>query len=264
MDARDFLSEIILHKKNLLNEKKVFFSLLKEKICKEKMTRYHLFEKAISNGDQIHLIAEIKKASPSKGILRADFSPLQLARLYVENGASAVSVLTEEKYFLGKHYYMKTISEQFPIPILAKDFFIDEVQIYEAFYHGASAILLIVGILDENQLRYLMQTAQNLDLDCIIEVHHEEELDCALKAGAKIIGINNRDLHSFEVNLETSRRLIPQIPKDKLIVVESGITSFREIKQLHDQGAHAVLIGETLLKACDIGQKIRELMHGQS
>lgn len=260
----DFLLQIVEHKRQLLKDKKVFFSSLRKKITGNKLTSYRLFKKAISKPDQINLIAEIKKASPSYGIIREDFDVMALAKIYVDNGAAALSILTEEKFFLGKPLYLRRISEHFTVPLLTKDFIIDEAQIYEAFYLGTSAVLLIVAILSDEELKRLMATAASLDLDCLVEVHDHRELERALKAGSEIIGINNRDLHTFAVDVGTSERLIPEIPRDKVIVSESGIKTHEEVKRLEDAGAHAVLIGETFLKEKDVAQKIREVMYGQS
>ena len=259
----DFLKEIVDYKKSLLKEKKAFFTSLKNKVKTDKLTRYAIFKEAISKPGKINLIAEIKKASPSRGIIRQDFDVLKIAEIYVQNGAAAISVLTEDKFFLGKPMYIRTVSEHFPVPILTKDFIIDEAQIFEAFSLGASAVLLIVAILKDEELKHLMAVAGRLDMDALVEVHDEGELKRALKAGAEIIGINHRDLRTFNVDLKVSERLIPQIPKGKIIVAESGIKSYAEIKMLQGLGVHAVLIGETFLQAPDIGSKIKEVMQGK-
>ncbi|MBZ0165312.1 MAG: indole-3-glycerol phosphate synthase TrpC, partial [Candidatus Omnitrophica bacterium] len=205
-------------------------------------------------------IAEIKKASPSLGVIREDFDLLQIAEIYREHHAAAISVLTEDKYFLGKPAYVKKVSEYVRLPVLMKDFFIDENQIYEALVHGASAILLIAAILDDTEMKTLMRKAEELDIDCLVEVHDEQELERVLGLGAQIIGINNRNLHTFEVTLETCRQLIPKIPSGKIIVAESGIKTHDDIRELHELGAHAALIGETFMRAADIGQKISDVM----
>jgi len=262
--AKDFLQAIIAYKHELIAQKKFFYDTLKKKVGGERFSRYHLFKRAISQPGNLNLIAEIKKASPSKGLIRESFDVAHLAKIYVENGAAAISVLTEDKYFLGKPRYITKVSEYFSVPVLTKDFIIDEGQIYESFICGTSAILLIVAILDDQRLKSLYDAASHLDLDCLVEVHDEKELDRALKLGAEIIGINNRDLHTFEVDLKVSEKLIPKIPKDKVIVSESGIKTHDDIKRLKDAGAHAVLIGETFLQAKDISAKIKEVMNGQS
>ena len=258
----DFLNKIIDYKKSLLVEKKAFYASLKKKIKDDKLSRYSIFKKAISAPGEIHLIAEIKKASPSKGLICKHFDVLQIAKTYVEGGAAAISVLTEDKFFLGKPMYTRKVCENFSIPVLTKDFIIDEVQIIETFYCGTSAILLIVAILTDEKLKHLMKVASDLDLDCLVEVHNETELKRAPDAGADIIGINNRDLRTFEVDLKVSERLIPKIPRGKVIVAESGLKTHQDIQALKDLGANAVLIGETFLQAPDIATKIKEVMHG--
>lgn len=256
----DFLEQIIAYKKELNASKMEYFRMIREKLDLSQYTRYHLFRNAIRSRDEIKLIAEIKKASPSKGIIRENFDVVEIATVYSDHHAAAISVLTEDKFFLGKPGYVKTVSDQFQLPVLMKDFFIEESQIYEALVNGASAVLLIVAILNDNQLQKMMSTASSLDLDCLVEVHNTQELDRALHLGAQIIGINNRNLHTFEVTLDTSRTLIPKIPSNKIVVAESGISTFEDIKMLKDLGANAVLIGETLMKADDIGAKIDEMM----
>lgn len=261
--AKDFLKEIIDYKKNLLKEKRAYLDGLKRNIDKTSLTRYGLFKQAIARPGKINLIAEIKKASPSQGLIRDDFNVEQLARIYVANGAAALSVLTEDKFFLGKPLYLKKASEVATVPVLRKDFILDEGEIYEAFTFGASALLLIAAILDDATMKRLLETASKLDMDCLVEVHDEAELKRALENGAEIIGINNRNLHTFEVNLKVSERLIPKIPKGKVIVAESGISRHEEVMKLKDLGAHAVLIGETFIRSPDVGKKVREVMEGK-
>ncbi len=260
----NFLTDIIGHKRDLIRKKESYFRILKEKISGEKFTRYGLFRDAISQPGKINLIAEIKKASPSKGLIRDSFDVGTIAGVYVKNGAAAISVLTEDKYFLGKPPYVSKVSEHFSVPVLTKDFIIDEGQIYETFSMGTSAILLIAAILEDDQLKHLMDVAASLDLDCLVEVHDKKELDRAVAAGANIIGINNRDLRSFEVSLDVCKYLIPQIPKDKIIVAESGIDSREQIQELKNLGASAVLIGETFMRADNIAVKMKEIMGGPS
>ena len=260
--ASDFL-KTILEKKRAYNERKrPFYDNLKEHLDETPYERYGLFKMGISRPGKINLIAEIKKASPSKGVIRADFNAEALAQIYQDCGAAAISVLTEEDYFLGKTAYLKQISEKFNTPTLMKDFIIDEGQIYEGRYCGASAVLLIVAALTDQQLQYLLAVGHKLDVDCLVEVHGAEELDRALSCGADIIGINNRDLHTFNVDLATSEKLIPRIPKGKVIVVESGISMHVEVERLKAAGAHAVLIGETFLREKDVAKKVKEVMFG--
>jgi len=255
----DFLEQIAVYKRHLLDEKKAFYENLRKNVQKATLNRYHIFKNALS-GPGMHLIAEIKKASPSKGIIREEFDIEQLAKTYVSNKAAAISVLTEDKYFLGRPAHLKFVSDNFPLPTLMKDFIIDEYQIYEAFHSGASAILLIVAMLRPEQLKSMMATAHQLGMDCLVEVHDQWELDGALKADAEIIGVNNRDLKTLEVNIKTCFDLIPKVPKGKVIVAESGLKSHDEIKELQARGANAVLIGETFLTSTDVGAKVKEVM----
>ena len=260
----DFLEKILNYKRGLIKRKRTYYDSFKQKVKRNKFSRYHLFKVAISKPGPLNLIAEIKKASPSQGMICQDFDILRFAKIYVDNGAVALSVLTEDKFFLGKPDYVRVLSEQFSIPILTKDFILDEGQIYEAYACGASAVLLIAAILEDDQLKHLSQVASQLDLDCLVEIHAEKELTRALKCGAEIIGINNRNLHTFQVDFKVSERLIPKIPKDKIIVAESGIKTHEEIVKLQQLGAHAVLIGETFLRAADVDKKIKEVMGGVS
>ena len=257
-----FLKDIVEHKEKVNAEKSAFFQQIKEKISQTTYDRYSLFKKQISRNNQINLIAEIKKASPSKGLIRENFDVLDIARTYVKNKAAAISVLTEDKYFLGNPLFIKKVADNCDVPVLTKDFIIDEGQIFEAQLNGASAVLLIVAILDNDTLTRFIQTAASLDLDALVEIHNKEELKRAVACGAEIIGVNNRDLRTFEVNMKTAEDLIPQIPEGIITVAESGIKSFDDVKRLKECGVNAVLIGETFMREADIGAKIREIMNG--
>ncbi|MBF0478540.1 MAG: indole-3-glycerol phosphate synthase TrpC [Candidatus Omnitrophica bacterium] len=256
----NFLSDIVAHKKKQVEASREFYGRIKARIDLAQYKRYSVFKNAISKPGRINLIAEIKKASPSLGLIREDFKVLDIAKIYSDNGADAFSILTEDKYFLGKPAYVRQVADQLRTPILRKDFIIDEGQIYETQYIGASAILLIVAILTDIELKHFIFVAHQLDLDCLVEVHDESELDRALKCGAEIIGINNRDLKSFVVDLNVCERLIPKIPRDKIIVAESGIKNYEDVLRVQQAGAHAVLIGEVFMRAADIGAKVRELI----
>ena len=260
----DFLKVIAQEKKEILSQKKAYYVNLKRNMRPANLTRYHMFKKAISKAGQINLIAEVKKASPSVGLIREDFEAVKIAKIYVDNHAAALSVLTEEKHFLGKPMYLRKVSEEFNVPTLMKDFIIDEDQIFEGAYCGASAILLIVAMLDDVHLKDLTQVAHGLALDCLVEVHDEAEIDRAIKVGAEIIGVNNRNLKSLKVDIANCLRMIPRIPKDKVIVAESGFKSHEDVKQVRQAGANAVLIGETFMRADNIGAKIKEVMHGNT
>lgn len=260
--SKTFLQAIVEYKRTLIASKKDFYFSLRKKALASPQDKTGLFKGNISRPGQINLIAEIKKASPSAGVIRQDFDLIRIAKIYAEHEASAISVLTEDKYFLGKPEYIQAVTGSVALPVLTKDFIIDEGQIFEAKSNGAHAILLIVAILEDSQLKSMMGLAQELGLDCLVEVHDEQELDRALRMGAVIIGVNNRDLKTLDVSLKTSQRLIPRIPQDKVIVVESGLRTHDDIRRVQDLGAHAVLIGETFMRAKDIGQKIKEIMKG--
>lgn len=257
----EFLPTILSYKRQLLAQKKDLYAAIRKK-AQAVSGPSHSFKKRIGQRAQMNLIAEIKKASPSAGVLRKDFNIEAIAKIYAGHKAAAISVLTEDKYFLGKPEDVQTVAKCVSLPVLAKDFIISDGQIYEAKVNGAAAILLIVAILGDSELKGLMDIAREFGLDCLAEVHDEKELDRALKAGAEIIGVNNRDLRTLEVNLKTSERLIPRIPQGKVIVAESGLRTHDDIRRVQDLCAHAVLIGETFMRAKDIGQKIDEIMHG--
>ncbi len=216
------------------------------------------FKNALS-GNDLRVICEVKKASPSKGLIRSDFHPIEIAKEYESAGANAISCLTEEHYFKGSSAYLKSIAECVSIPILRKDFIIDEYQIYEARTIGASAILLIAAVLDEDTLGRFYKLATFLSLQCLVEVHNESELEKSLSIDAEIIGINNRDLKTFNVDLNTTERLASLIPKDRVIVSESGIKDNTDMKAVHSFGASAVLIGETLMRSDNISATLKEL-----
>lgn len=199
----------------------------------------------------IHFIAEIKKASPSLGVICQNFDPLIIANEYVLAGASAISIITEQDFFLGSLEILKNVCKIVRLPLLRKDFIIDPYQIYEARLAGANCVLLIAAILSEKELDNFQNITKKLKMNALVEVHNELELKKALNTGAEIIGINNRDLKTFQVDLKTTFRLLPQIPVDCVVVSESGITSREQIKLLEEEGVNAVLIGERLMRAVD-------------
>jgi indole-3-glycerol phosphate synthase len=218
---------------------------------------------AVLRGEDIKLIAEVKKASPSRGIIRPDFNPVEIARTYAGNGASAISVLTDSKYFQGSLNYLKDIREALgdkSPPLLRKDFILDPYQIYESRAYKADAILLIVAILTPEKLVALMDLSHQLGMRCLVEVHNETELEIALNSRARIIGINNRDLNTFSVDLTTTERLRPLIPQDRIVISESGIKDRRDIEKLKQWGVDAVLIGESLMSASNIAAKMKEFL----
>ena len=216
------------------------------------------FEKALG-GDDIAFICECKKASPSKGLIAPDFPYLDIAKDYEAAGADAISVLTEPKWFLGSDSYLKEIAATVNIPCIRKDFTVDDYMIYEAKLLGASAVLLIAAILNEQQIKDYISVCDMLGLSALVEAHNEDEAMAALRAGARIIGVNNRNLKDFSVDTENSRRLRSLIPRDVIFVSESGVKTAQDVELLREIGADAVLIGETLMKAEDKKQKLNEL-----
>ncbi len=214
-------------------------------------------------GDRIRLIAEVKKASPSRGIIRSDFNPVEIAQTYASNGASAISVLTEARYFQGSLEHLKDIREALGnkrLPLLRKDFILDSYQVYESRAYGADSLLLIVAILELEILDELLWLSHELGMNCLVEVHNEAELEIALKSQARIIGINNRDLSTFSVDITTTEHLRPLIPADRIVVSESGIKDRSDMEKLKKWGVDAVLVGESLMSASNIAAKMRELL----
>ena len=231
-------------------------------IIREKASRMEKgdgsFEKALKRPG-LSFICECKKASPSRGVIAESFPYLQIAREYQEAGADAVSVLTEPKWFLGSDRYLREIAETVSLPCLRKDFTVDEYMIYEAKLLGASAVLLICSILSSRQLREYLQVCETLGLSALVETHDEGEVDMALEAGARIIGVNNRNLRDFSVDTENSRRLREQIPAEVLFVSESGVRSAADAAALREIGADAVLVGEAMMRATDKRGMLAEL-----
>lgn len=254
-----FLEKILNARKKDIEEFKKEIPLDELKAAIFNTDKSRDFYSALALSD-ISIIAECKKASPSKGLLIEDYDPAKIAGEYEKAGAKAISVLTEPRYFLGSFEDISNVRRSTYLPILMKDFVVDEYQIYQGRLAGADAVLLIVRILEEKELEYLLSVVKNLDMAALVEVHSESELDIALSTSAKAIGINNRDLNSFEVDVNTSIKLAEKAKKeDRIVVSESGIKSREHIKALRDAGVDAVLIGETLIKSKDIGAKIAEL-----
>lgn len=210
--------------------------------------------------EDIALIAEVKKASPSKGVIRADFHPERIAETYAENGACCLSVLTDEAYFQGADAYLQAARAACGLPALRKDFTVDEYQLYEARALGADAILLIVSLMDGSQLADYVGLANELQMAVLVEVHDADELDRAKWAGAQLIGVNNRDLKTFETTLDTTFELLDHMPSDTLVVSESGINHRQDVERLAEAGIDAILVGEALMRERDIGAKVRELL----
>jgi indole-3-glycerol phosphate synthase len=220
------------------------------------------FRAALASAQGTALIAEVKKASPSKGVIRADFDAVEIARTYAENGAACLSVLTDAKYFQGKLEYLQQIREAVSVPLLRKDFLVDPWQILQSRAAGADAVLLIVAALCPKDLRGMIKMAAEYDLAALVEVHDAEEMQEALDAGADLIGINNRNLHTFRTNLSVTLDLLPTLPPDpdRLLVSESGIFTRQDVETLDAAGVHAILVGESLMRETDIGAKVRELL----
>ena len=205
------------------------------------------------------VIAEIKKASPSKGIIREDFDPISIAKEYQEGGADALSILTEPHYFKGDIEYITQVRRYVPMPLLRKDFIIDKYQLVEALVYGADFVLLIAKALSRKELKELLEYTWHLGIEALVEIHDKKDLVKAIFAGANIIGINHRNLESFEMDMSLSERLIPLIPKGKIIVAESGINSHEQVKELHKIGVDAFLIGEHFMRQKDIAKEVKKI-----
>lgn len=268
------LDEIVEAKAEELTERKQTVPLT----ALQELIRVQFFEEpdftAALKGDGVRLIAEIKKASPSRGVICPNFDPIELARTFAQSGAAAISVLTEELHFGGSLEHLSAIRQEMErlgvsgvefdqkeriIPVLRKDFIFDPYQVYESRAYGAAALLLIVAILSDSQLAELLALSHELGMKCLVEAHNEAEIERAVMSGAQIIGINNRDLKTFTIDLETTRRLRPLIPQDRIVVSESGIKDQGDVQKLQQWGVDAMLVGEALVAAGDVAEKVREL-----
>lgn len=258
-DAPDILLKIVADKRDEIEalEKSESLDSLMERAKKSPRTRP--FRAVLERPERVTLIAELKKASPSKGLFREDFVPADISRAYVKGGASALSVLTETKHFQGAPEYLAEVRESVAQPILRKDFIVSAHQIPESRLLGADAILLIAAILDDDRLRRFMDLARELHLDALCEVHDLREMERVVECGARFIGINNRDLHTFRVDLQTTFDLVPHAPEDATLVGESGIRCWADIELMRDIGVHSVLVGETLIRQDDLTQAARSL-----
>lgn len=259
------LNEILTHKRKEVEELKLRYPLrrLQEAVEKRNGSAFRDFRKAISDPRRLNLIAEIKKASPSEGILRENFQPLRLAALLEYGGAAALSILTETRFFKGRPSYLKTVRQVTQIPILRKDFILDEYQLYESKLLEADAVLLIASLLTDEELERFLDRAKGLGLQALVEVHAEEDLKKATEAGAEIIGINNRNLQTLEVDITRAERLLHHIPKPATVVVESGLKDHEELMKYKSLGISAFLVGTTLMKAEDVTNKMQELLKGR-
>jgi len=264
MSTPDILKKIVAHKAEEIAAAKRTQPLAEMKArLRDREDQPRGFERALRDAVQsgwTAIIAEVKKGSPSKGVIRPDFDPLDIASTYQDNGATCISVLTDEKFFLGHLRYLALIREQVALPLLRKDFISDPYQIYEAAVGGADAILLIAAMLELSKLKDLKALADELYQDVLLEVHDERELEMALATDCGLIGINNRSLHTFVTDLATTERLAKMIPSERLIVAESGINCRADVERLQLAGAGAFLVGESLMREEDIGVKLQELL----
>ncbi|RRJ66327.1 indole-3-glycerol phosphate synthase TrpC [Paenibacillus oralis] len=258
-----YLERIVETKKSEVEQLAAVFSLAGAERRIAEMAPARGFHRALASGRrrEMGLISEVKKASPSKGLIRPDFHPAELAKSYEAAGTDCISVLTDEKYFQGSGAYLTAIREAVKVPLLRKDFVIDERQIYEARLLGADAVLLIAAILSDAQLRDYLKTASALGLDALVEVHDREEMERVLALGsAGLIGINNRNLRTFEVSLETTAALAELVPPEVTLISESGIRTQEDLSYLAANGAKGVLIGETFMRQADVGKAVHDLM----
>lgn len=257
------LDEIVANKRQEVEALKESISLeqLKKQINECKAVP-RSFKAALQNKEKpINMIAEVKKASPSKGLICEDFKPVEIAKAYEEGGASAISVLTEIKYFKGNNSYLEAVKAAVKLPVLRKDFIIDPWQIYESKAIGADAILLIVAVLTPETLRDYLKLAKELGMDALVETHSQREVETALEAGAEIIGVNNRNLKDFVVSLEVCEELRKYVPEDKVFVAESGIHTLDDMRRIKRIHADAVLIGEGVVKGEQRAERVKAFIN---
>lgn len=258
----DILKKILHRKEEEIAERSAQenIDVLREKVVDASPVRGFIkaIENKISQGKS-GVIAEIKKASPSKGVLRNDFNPAEIAKSYEQHGAACLSILTDKDYFQGSEDYLLQAREVTSIPVIRKDFIIDPYQVYEARAINADCILLIVAALDDKKLNELLDLANQLGMDVLMEVHDQEEMERALMTGAKLIGVNNRNLRTFEVSLNNTLDMLSMVPADRLLVTESGILAPADVKLMRDNNINAFLVGEAFMRAEDPGKKLAEL-----
>ena len=254
------LDEIIAYKRRVVAEAKKRVSPEALRKQADLVRQPDSLMDSLTAGEDIALIAEIKKASPSKGVIRESFDPVEIGRSYERNGAAAISVLTDVKYFRGSDASLKAVSEAVELPVLRKDFVVDPYQIHEARTIGASAVLLIVSALSPRELSEMLTVCRESQLDALVEVHTPDEARMALDAGADLVGVNNRDLKTFATDLQTTFDLIEHLPDDLAVVSESGIRTRDQVVRLRDAGVDAVLVGEHLMRQPDVGRELRALL----
>lgn len=259
-----FLDRIVAEKKKEIEILKQQTSVAALEKVIEQLGVCSGFEKHLSTAKnrEMGLIAEVKKASPSKGLIRPDFHPVDIAKAYEKAGADCISVLTDVSFFQGSNEYLQQVKQAVSPPVLRKDFTLDPIQVYEARAIGADAILLIAAILTQGEMKSLHTLAKDLGMDVLVEVHNKEELEKVLQLDASLIGINNRNLHTFVTDLKTTEELIPLIPKEKVIVSESGISSKEDVAYLQSLGVNALLIGETFMRQAVVEDAVTDLMSG--
>jgi indole-3-glycerol phosphate synthase len=264
MHTPTILKKIILRKLEEIQEgcEKISLREMKQKAMLMTTTPTKGFAEALQaklDAGQSGVIAEIKKASPSKGVLRENFDPVAIAQSYEQYGAACLSVLTDRDFFQGSNEYLMAVREAVDLPIIRKDFIVDDYQVYEARVIGADCILLIAAAIGDAQMYELSETALQLGMDVLIEVHNEEELERALQMPLPMIGINNRDLHSFDVSLNTTLKMLDKIPEDRIVVTESGIHSPEDVALMRQHHVNTFLVGEAFMRADEPGQKLAEL-----
>jgi indole-3-glycerol phosphate synthase len=258
----DILKTILVKKAEEVASRKLGMTIANLQDIAESVERPRGFYNALHDklrAKKPAIIAEIKKASPSQGVIREDFQPVTIGQDYAMNGATCLSVLTDKEFFQGAEVYLQMVRERCPLPVLRKDFMIDPYQIYESRALGADCILLIVSALTDSRMQELSETAAQLGMDVLVEVHDAEELQRALKLETKLIGINNRNLRTFETSLQTTLDLKTQIPPDRIIITESGIHTHNDVQLMLDNEIYAFLVGEAFMRAESPGQKMREL-----
>jgi indole-3-glycerol phosphate synthase len=254
------LDRIMASKREEIERAKVFASEDHLRRLADRQPSPRDFLGAIRRADKIALIAEVKKASPSKGVIRETFDPVAIARIYEQHGAACISVLTDEPYFQGHIEFLRWIKEAVQIPVLRKDFILDSYQVLEARAYGADAVLLIAECLNDEQLPQLYTEVLALGMTPLVEIYEPENLGRVVDLGAKLIGINNRNLRTFEVDLEHTIRLRREIPSDRVVVGESGIQTYGDVRRLAEAGVQAILVGESLMREADIGQAVDRLL----
>ncbi len=258
--TEDVLSRIVAHKRSELEQQKVRLplSILKDRVAARSMDRR--FEKALRQEGRITVLAELKRGSPSKGTMLPDADAGEIARQFESAGAAAISVLTDEKYFSGSAEDLKQVKTSAGLPVLRKDFIVDEYQVWESAEMGADAILLMAQVLSDKELTALYDLAEELGLEALVEGHEPREIERILEAGPSVIGINNRDLTNLEVDLGTTERLMGMIPKGRTVVSQSGISTPEDVKRLAPTGIHAIQVGTSLMLSGDPNRKLRELV----